>query len=73
MGPRNQFIIVAKIVVSNDICAGVSIDMPAGPGKVLVIADASANPVFIASDLLSQAKYSVNSQVILIIVSLSKS
>ena len=53
MGPRNQFIIVAKIVVSNNISAGISIDMPAGPSKVLVIADASANPVFVASNLLS--------------------
>jgi histidinol dehydrogenase len=44
---------VAKIVVSNNISVGISIDMPAGPSKVLVVADVSANPAFIASDLLS--------------------
>ena len=49
------------MVVSNDISAGVSIDMPARPSKVLIVADASANLVFVASDLLSQAEHSVDS------------
>ena len=73
LGPGNQFVTVAKMVVSNDTSAGVSIDMPAGPSEVLVVADASANPAFVASDLLSQAEHGVDSQVILIAVSLSES
>jgi phosphoribosyl-ATP pyrophosphohydrolase/phosphoribosyl-AMP cyclohydrolase/histidinol dehydrogenase len=58
--------------VSNDTNAGVSIDMPAGPSEVLVIADASSNPAFVASDLLSQAEHGVDSQVILIAVGLNE-
>ncbi|CAO2658071.1 Nn.00g073310.m01.CDS01 [Neocucurbitaria sp. VM-36] len=72
LGPGNQFVTAAKMHVSNDTNAGVSIDMPAGPSEVLVIADASANPVFVASDLLSQAEHGVDSQVILIAVGLSE-
>ncbi|KAF2470950.1 tri-functional histidine biosynthesis protein [Lindgomyces ingoldianus] len=71
LGPGNQFVTAAKMIVSNDTNAGVSIDMPAGPSEVLVVADASANPVFVASDLLSQAEHGVDSQVILIAVGLS--
>jgi phosphoribosyl-ATP pyrophosphohydrolase/phosphoribosyl-AMP cyclohydrolase/histidinol dehydrogenase len=58
--------------VSNDTNAGVSIDMPAGPSEVLVIADKDANPAFVASDLLSQAEHGVDSQVILIAVNLNE-
>jgi len=72
LGPGNQFVTAAKMFVSNDTSAGVSIDMPAGPSEVLVIADKSANPAFVASDLLSQAEHGVDSQVILIAVDLSE-
>ncbi|CZR55077.1 probable histidine biosynthesis trifunctional protein [Phialocephala subalpina] len=72
LGPGNQFVTAAKMYVSNDTNAGVSIDMPAGPSEVLVIADKEANPAFVASDLLSQAEHGVDSQVILIAVDLSE-
>ncbi|KAF8851629.1 histidine biosynthesis trifunctional-protein [Acephala macrosclerotiorum] len=72
LGPGNQFVTAAKMYVSNDTNAGVSIDMPAGPSEVLVIADKGANPAFVASDLLSQAEHGVDSQVILIAVDLSE-
>lgn len=72
LGPGNQFVTAAKMYVSNDTNAGVSIDMPAGPSEVLVIADKYANPAFVASDLLSQAEHGVDSQVILIAVDLSE-
>ncbi|KAF2435423.1 tri-functional histidine biosynthesis protein [Tothia fuscella] len=71
LGPGNQFVTAAKMVVSNDTSAGVSIDMPAGPSEVLVIADETANPAFVASDLLSQAEHGVDSQVICIAVNLT--
>ncbi|TGZ85548.1 histidine biosynthesis trifunctional protein [Ascodesmis nigricans] len=71
LGPGNQFVTAGKMLVSNDTSAGVSIDMPAGPSEVLVIADSAANPAFVASDLLSQAEHGVDSQVILIAVDLS--
>jgi phosphoribosyl-ATP pyrophosphohydrolase/phosphoribosyl-AMP cyclohydrolase/histidinol dehydrogenase len=73
LGPGNQFVTAAKMLVSNDTSAGVSIDMPAGPSEVLVIADKDANPAFVASDLLSQAEHGVDSQVILIAVDLNES
>ncbi|KAI9751732.1 MAG: imidazoleglycerol-phosphate dehydratase, partial [Chaenotheca gracillima] len=72
LGPGNQFVTAAKMIVSNDTSAGVSIDMPAGPSEVLVIADATAHPAFVASDLLSQAEHGVDSQVVLIAVDLSE-
>ncbi|KAJ5624927.1 hypothetical protein N7510_001236 [Penicillium lagena] len=72
LGPGNQFVTAAKMLVSNDTSAGVSIDMPAGPSEVLVIADKAANPAFVASDLLSQAEHGVDSQVILIAVGLTE-
>lgn len=72
LGPGNQFVTAAKMYVSNDTNAGVSIDMPAGPSEVLVIADKDANPAFVASDLLSQAEHGVDSQVILIAVDLNE-
>ncbi|KAF1808219.1 histidine biosynthesis trifunctional protein [Eremomyces bilateralis CBS 781.70] len=71
LGPGNQFVTAAKMIVSNDTSAGVSIDMPAGPSEVLVIADATANPAFVASDLLSQAEHGADSQVVLIAVDLT--
>ncbi len=62
-GPGNQYVMAAKQLVSmND----VSIDMPAGPSEVLVVADESSNPAFVASDLLSQAEHGADSQVILV-------
>lgn len=72
LGPGNQFVTAAKMIVSNDTTANVAIDMPAGPSEVLVIADKTANPAFVASDLLSQAEHGVDSQVILIAVDLSE-
>jgi phosphoribosyl-ATP pyrophosphohydrolase/phosphoribosyl-AMP cyclohydrolase/histidinol dehydrogenase len=72
LGPGNQFVTAAKMHVSNDTNAGVSIDMPAGPSEVLVVADTTANPAFVASDLLSQAEHGVDSQVILIAVGLDE-
>ena len=72
LGPGNQFVTAGKMVVSNDTTAGVSIDMPAGPSEVLVIADKSANPAFVASDLLSQAEHGTDSQVVLIAVDLTE-
>ena len=63
-GPGNQFVTAAKALVSID-PSGCSIDMIAGPSEVLVIADETANPKFIAADLLSQAEHGIDSQVIL--------
>jgi histidinol dehydrogenase len=60
-GPGNQYVTRAKELVQQD---GIAIDMPAGPSEVLIIADASANAEFIASDLLSQAEHGADSQVI---------
>ncbi|MFT6993671.1 MAG: histidinol dehydrogenase, partial [Maribacter sp.] len=62
-GPGNQFVTVAKQIATK---FGVSIDMPAGPSELLVVADDTANAAFIASDLLSQAEHGVDSQVILV-------
>lgn len=70
LGPGNQFVTAAKMLVANDTTATVSIDMPAGPSEVLVIADATSNPAFVAADLLSQAEHGTDSQVILVTVSL---
>jgi histidinol dehydrogenase len=60
-GPGNQYVTRAKQLIQLD---GVAIDMPAGPSEVLVIADKSAKPEFIASDLLSQAEHGIDSQVV---------
>jgi len=68
-GPGNQYVTAAKMLVSID-PDGCSIDMPAGPSEVLVIADSSANPAFIAADLLSQAEHGADSQVVLITTTL---
>jgi histidinol dehydrogenase len=64
-GPGNSYVTQAKQQVSM-MTGGPAIDMPAGPSEVLVIADAGANPAFVASDLLSQAEHGADSQVILI-------
>lgn len=64
-GPGNAWVTEAKLQVSSD-PHGAAIDMPAGPSEVLVIADAQANPVFVAADLLSQAEHGPDSQVILV-------
>lgn len=72
LGPGNQFVTAGKMLVSNDTTASVSIDMPAGPSEVLVIADKTARPSFIASDLLSQAEHGTDSQVILIAINLDE-
>ncbi|KAG6378660.1 histidine biosynthesis trifunctional-protein [Boletus reticuloceps] len=70
-GPGNQWVTAAKMLVQNDTEALVSIDMPAGPSEVLVIADESCNPAFVAADLLSQAEHGVDSQVVLVSSSLA--
>ncbi|MCL1672669.1 histidinol dehydrogenase [Elizabethkingia ursingii] len=62
-GPGNQYVTAAKQVAQN---FGVAIDMPAGPSEVLVIADTTSNPEFVAADLLSQAEHGSDSQVILL-------
>ena len=62
-GPGNQYVTVAKQMATK---YNVSIDMPAGPSELLVVADDSANAAFVASDLLSQAEHGVDSQVILV-------
>ncbi|GAA4296549.1 histidinol dehydrogenase [Aestuariibaculum suncheonense] len=62
-GPGNQFVTVAKQLATK---FGVAIDMPAGPSELLVVADETANPSYIASDLLSQAEHGTDSQVILV-------
>lgn len=61
-GPGNRYVTTAKTMVQNK----VAIDMPAGPSEVLVIADATANPSFVAADLLAQAEHGIDSQAILV-------
>lgn len=70
-GPGNQYVTAAKMLVQNEVDAQVSIDMPAGPSEVLVVADDEAEPAFVASDLLSQAEHGPDSQVVLVGISLS--
>jgi histidinol dehydrogenase len=62
-GPGNQYVTCAKQLAQQD---GIAIDMPAGPSEVCVLADASANPAFVAADLLSQAEHGTDSQVLLV-------
>ncbi len=62
-GPGNQFVTKAKELIQQQ---GVAIDMPAGPSEVLVIADKTCNPSFVAADLLSQAEHGADSQAILV-------
>ncbi|MFD2286586.1 histidinol dehydrogenase [Pedobacter petrophilus] len=61
-GPGNRYVTIAKTMVQNK----VAIDMPAGPSEVLVIADETANPSFVAADLLAQAEHGIDSQAILV-------
>jgi histidinol dehydrogenase len=65
-GPGNQYVTAAKQLVS---MSDVSIDMPAGPSEVAVMADETANPAYVAADLLSQAEHGADSQVILVTTS----
>ena len=63
-GPGNQFVTKAKTIIQSTTTT--AIDMPAGPSEVLVIADDTANPVYIAADLLAQAEHGVDSQAVLV-------
>jgi histidinol dehydrogenase len=65
-GPGNQYVTGAKQLVQMQ---GIAIDMPAGPSEVCVITDESANPAFVAADLLSQAEHGIDSQVLLVSIS----
>ena len=62
-GPGNQYVTAAKQAAQ---LHGTAIDMPAGPSEVLIVADKSCNPAFVAADLLSQAEHGADSQVILL-------
>lgn len=62
-GPGNQYVTCAKQLVNKE---GIAIDMPAGPSEVAIYADETANPVFVAADLLSQAEHGADSQVVLV-------
>jgi histidinol dehydrogenase len=66
-GPGNQFVTKAKTIVQST--TNTAIDMPAGPSEVLVIADETANPIFVAADLLAQAEHGVDSQSVLVCTS----
>lgn len=67
-GPGNQYVTCAKQLIQQE---GIAIDMPAGPSEVCVLADHSANPEFVAADLLSQAEHGSDSQVLLVSTSAS--
>lgn len=62
-GPGNQYVTLAKQLVTKE---GIAIDMPAGPSEVMVVADDTAVPAFVAADLLSQAEHGTDSQVVLV-------
>lgn len=64
-GPGNQYVTKAKQLITEE---GVAIDMPAGPSEVLVLADGTCNPSFVAADLLSQAEHGEDSQVMLVLL-----
>jgi len=66
-GPGNQFVTKAKTIIQSTTTT--AIDMPAGPSEVLVIADETANPIFVAADLLAQAEHGMDSQSILVCTS----
>ena len=68
-GPGNQYVTKAKQMVNQE---GIAIDMPAGPSEVMVIADSTADPSFVAADLLSQAEHGADSQVVLLSTDESK-
>lgn len=63
LGPGNQYVTAAKMYGLHH---GIAIDLPAGPSEVLVYADHTANPHFVAADLLSQAEHGIDSQVVLV-------
>lgn len=63
-GPGNQYVTAAKSIIQSS--SQTSIDMPAGPSEVLIIADESSNPVFVAADLSAQAEHGIDSQVVLV-------
>ena len=63
-GPGNQFVTKAKTIIQSTTTT--AIDMPAGPSEVLVIADETANPIFIAADLLAQTEHGIDSQAVLV-------
>lgn len=69
-GPGSAWVTAAKQIVAED-PAGAALDLPAGPSEVLVIADESANPDFVAADLLAQAEHDPLSQAILLTTSAS--
>jgi histidinol dehydrogenase len=64
-GPGSQWVTAAKMLVAND-PAGAALDLPAGPSEVLVIADQTARPEFVAADLLAQAEHSADAQAVLV-------
>jgi len=66
-GPGNQYVTKAKTIIQSTTTT--AIDMPAGPSEVLVIADETANPVFVAADLLAQAEHGIDSQAVLVTTS----
>jgi histidinol dehydrogenase len=68
-GPGNQFVTKAKTIIQSTTTT--AIDMPAGPSEVLVIADNTANPAYVAADLLAQAEHGIDSQSILVCTSKS--
>jgi histidinol dehydrogenase len=63
-GPGNQYVTKAKTIIQSE--SQTAIDMPAGPSEVLVIADNTANPIYVAADLLAQAEHGTDSQAILV-------
>ena len=63
-GPGNQYVTKAKTIIQSE--SQTAIDMPAGPSEVLVIADNTSNPVFVAADLLAQAEHGIDSQAVLV-------
>ncbi len=65
-GPGNQYVTCAKQLIQSD---NIAIDMPAGPSEVCVLADETADPSFVAADLLSQAEHGADSQVLLVTIS----
>jgi histidinol dehydrogenase len=68
-GPGNQYVTKAKQLITEE---GVAIDMPAGPSEVLILADETCDPSFVAADLLSQAEHGEDSQVMLVLLDESK-
>ncbi|HET9694409.1 MAG TPA: histidinol dehydrogenase [Steroidobacteraceae bacterium] len=67
-GPGNAWVTAAKQIVAQD-ADGAALDMPAGPSEVLVVADETARPAFVAADLLAQAEHSTDAQVVLVTTS----